>query len=114
MSQSVGNERVSTLRSITAIVAVVPLSRFGRDGQDDELGGLEWRKANHDIHQPCIDIILRGRSGIAFNEVSVTWRPALEGSLRKIVCAEKARRSAESAPREVRRSARKQPIGFRY
>lgn len=61
----------------------LPPSRFDRDGQDDELGALEWRKADHDIHHPGIDIVLRGRSSIAFNEVGVTRRVTLESSLGK-------------------------------
>ena len=65
------------------VVAILPPSCLGRDGQDDELGWFEWRKANHNIHQSRIDIVLRGRSGIAFNKVSVMRGPTLEGSFAK-------------------------------
>jgi hypothetical protein len=30
--------------------------RLYRNLQDDELGGLEWCKATHDVHHPRIDI----------------------------------------------------------
>src|SRR5262249_9186839 len=54
-----------------------------RDSQNDELGWLEWRKANHDIYQPRIDIVLRRRSGIAFNKVGLLRSATLESAFAK-------------------------------
>src|ERR1051325_8485598 len=48
---------------------------------DNELCWLEWSKANEDIHDAEIDVILGGGLFIALDEVGVPWSRALERAL---------------------------------
>ena len=58
--------------------------------QDDKFGGLERCEADPDVDDTEVAIALSRRFGIAFHEVSITWRPALERALAKQVVHERA------------------------
>ena len=59
------------------------------DLDDYKLGRLQWSKADKDVHDAEVDIVLRGRFLITLDEVSLTGRLSLEGSLSKQVLHER-------------------------
>jgi hypothetical protein len=48
------------------------------DLDDYELGGFQWREANHNVDDALIDIVLRGGLLVAFNEIGLLWGLPLE------------------------------------
>ena len=68
------------------------------EGDDHELGRLERGKADHDVDDTQIDVILRGRLGIHFDEIGVAGFLALKCALPKEVVHERARGEADLGP----------------
>ena len=68
------------------------------DLDDDEFGGLERRKADDDIDDAEIDIVLGGGFLVALHEVSVARRRALKRALAKQVVHERADVQANLRP----------------
>jgi hypothetical protein len=59
------------------------------DLDDHKLGGLERREADQDIHGAEVDVILGRRFFVALDEVGLTGRSTLEGSLDKEIVHER-------------------------
>src|SRR5262245_53910405 len=69
-----------------------------RDRDHDEFGGLERRKADHDVHHAAVDIVLRCRVAVAFYEISLLRRVALECPLFEQAMHEVADAQAQTRP----------------
>src|SRR5262245_53931539 len=65
---------------------------------DHELGRLERREADDDVHDTQVDIVLRRRLLIALDEVRLGRRLALEGALAEQVVHERADVQADLRP----------------
>ena len=57
---------------------------------DDELGRLQRREADHDVDDAEVDVVLRRRLGVALDEVRLARRRALERALPEQVVHERA------------------------
>src|SRR5215211_4939143 len=77
------------------------LSRYLLDLDDHELGGLERRESDDDVHDAAIDVALRRRFLVAFDEVRVPWRAALERALAEQVLHERAEIQAQLRPERL-------------
>ena len=71
------------------------------DLDDDELGRLERRKADHDVDDAAVDVVLRRRLPVALDEVGLPRRPALEGALAEQVVHEGADVQADLRPQRL-------------
>ena len=78
--------------------------------QDHELCGLERRETDEDVHDPAIDVVLRRRGGVTFDDGSVARRGSLKRALAEKVVHERADIEPDLRPERARRSARRQPI----
>src|SRR3954464_10805297 len=71
------------------------------DLEDDEFGRLQRSKANEDIDNSLIDIVLCGGFLIALDEVGFARRAALEGALAIELVHERADVGAELRPQRL-------------
>src|SRR4051812_14156863 len=71
------------------------------DLEDDEFGWLQRGKANEDIDNSLIDIVLRGGLLIALDEVGFLRRAALEGALAIHLMHERSDVGAELSPERL-------------
>src|SRR5690348_303852 len=56
-------------------------TRLLLDADEDELGRLERREADQDVHDASVDVVLRRRLAVALDEVGLLGRRPLEGAL---------------------------------
>src|SRR5215218_10932026 len=77
------------------------LSRYLLDLDDHELSGLERRESDDDVHDPAIDVALCRRFLVAFDEVRVPGRTALERALAEQVLHERAEIQAQLRPERL-------------
>src|SRR5690349_13542263 len=68
------------------------------DLDDHELGRLERREADDDVHAPKVDVVLRSGLLVALHEVRLARRAALERALREQRVHERAEIEAYLRP----------------
>ena len=83
---------------MTAPALNVDLTGTLLDRDDDEFRRLKRSKADHDIDDAQIDIVLRRRLGIDFDEIGVAGFLALKCALPKEVVHEGAGCEADLSP----------------
>src|SRR6266851_3205914 len=71
------------------------------DLDNNELGGLERREANQDVHDAQVDIVLRGRLAVAFDKVCIFGSLALECSQAEQIMHERADIEANLRPQRL-------------
>src|SRR5215207_9576771 len=70
-----------TLNCATAASSRLDLAGDLLDPQNDELGGLERREPDEDVHDAAVDVVLGGRLAVALDEVRLARARALECAL---------------------------------
>src|SRR5215213_10892965 len=77
-----GSNRVGfTLNCATAASSRLDLAGDLLDPQNDELGGLQRREPDEDVHDAAVDVVLGGRLAVALDEVRFARAGALERAL---------------------------------
>src|SRR5262245_23282298 len=71
------------------------------DPDDDELGRLQRREADHHVDDAAVDVTLGGRLGVALDQVGLARRAALEGALAEQVLHEGADVEADLGPQRL-------------
>src|SRR5215218_299360 len=70
-----------TLNCATAASSRLDLAGDLLDPQNDELGGLQRREPDEDVHDAAVDVVLGGRLAVALDEVRLARAGALERAL---------------------------------
>src|SRR5690349_25073400 len=81
------------------------------DLDDDELGRLQWREAHLDIDDAVVDVALRRRLAVAFDEIGLARRRALEGALAEHVLQEGAEIESDLRPQRLVIGLEHHPFG---
>src|SRR5262245_56642058 len=71
------------------------------DLDDDELGGLQWGEADHDVDDAEVDVVLGRGFLVALDEVGLARRLALEGTLAEEVLHEGTEVEADLSPERL-------------